>query len=170
MTEEGQRWRPAYVGVGSNLEEPVTQVRQALDALAKLPQSRFLRCSGLYRSAPLGPADQPDFVNAAAGLLTRLGPRELLRALERIEDAQGRKRDTPHWGPRVLDLDLLVLGGLVVEEADLHVPHPGIAERNFVLLPLADIAPHMLVPGHGSIRKLLVNLGDSGPRIERIAG
>jgi 2-amino-4-hydroxy-6-hydroxymethyldihydropteridine diphosphokinase len=116
----------------------------------------------------MGPSDQPDFVNAAAVILTRLEPRALLHRLQAIEDAQGRRRDTSHWGPRVLDLDLLVLGGLLVDEPDLHIPHPGIAERNFVLFPLADLAPHMHVPRRGSVQKLLAAIGTAAARIERL--
>lgn len=168
MTAGGERWRPAYVGIGSNLDDPVRQVRTACEAFEKLPDSGFVACSGLYRSAPMGPPDQPDFINAVGAFLTRLGPRELLLALRAIEDQRGRQRDHAQWGPRTLDLDLLVLGGLVVDEPDLCVPHPGIAERNFVLLPLAEIAPHLVVPGLGSVQRLLAQLGASTPRIERM--
>jgi 2-amino-4-hydroxy-6-hydroxymethyldihydropteridine diphosphokinase len=168
MTPRGDHWRPAYVGIGSNLADPALQVRTAFAALRSLPDSGFARCSPLYRSAPMGPSDQPDFVNAAAVILSRLDPHELMRNLQALEDAQGRRRDTPHWGPRVLDLDLLVLGSLVIDTPDLRVPHPGIAERNFVLFPLADIAPHLLVPGLGSVKKLLAEIAANGPRIERV--
>jgi 2-amino-4-hydroxy-6-hydroxymethyldihydropteridine diphosphokinase len=161
-------WRPAYVGLGSNLDEPAAQVRKAYGALQALPDSGFARCSPLYRSAPMGPSDQPDFVNAAAVILTRLEPRDLMARLQAIENAQGRQRDTSHWGPRVLDLDLLVLGSLLVDEPDLHIPHPGIVERNFVLFPLADLAPHMHVPGRGSVQKLLAEIGTAAARIERL--
>jgi 2-amino-4-hydroxy-6-hydroxymethyldihydropteridine diphosphokinase len=168
VTADRDHWRPAYIGIGSNLDHPELQVRSAFAALQKLPESGFAQCSFLYRSAPMGPADQPDFVNAAAVILTKLGPDELLRSLKAVEDAQGKRRDTPRWGPRVIDLDLLVMGSLVVDEPHLHIPHPGIAARNFVLLPLADIAPHMQVPGCGSVQKLLIELGDRNPRIERV--
>jgi 2-amino-4-hydroxy-6-hydroxymethyldihydropteridine diphosphokinase len=161
-------WRPAYVGLGSNLDEPAAQVRKAYGALQALTDSGFARCSPLYRSAPMGPSDQPDFVNAAAVILTRLEPRDLMARLQAIENAQGRQRDTSHWGPRVLDLDLLVLGSLLVDEPDLHIPHPGIVERNFVLFPLADLAPHMHVPGRGSVQKLLAEIGTAAARIERL--
>jgi len=161
-------WRPAYVGIGSNLDEPATQIRKAFASLQALPDSGFARCSPLYRSAPMGPSDQPDFVNAAAVILTRLEPHDLLRRLQAIENARGRRRDTARWGPRVLDLDLLVLGSLVVDEPDLRIPHPGIAERNFVLFPLADLAPNLHVPGRGSVQKLLAEIGTAGSRIERL--
>jgi 2-amino-4-hydroxy-6-hydroxymethyldihydropteridine diphosphokinase len=168
VTADRDYWRPAYIGIGSNLDQPELQVRRAYAQLQKLPDSGFARCSSLYRSAPMGPADQPDFVNAVAVILTKLGPHELLRTLKAIEDAQGKRRDTARWGPRIIDLDLLVIGSLVVDEPDLHIPHPGIAQRNFVLLPLADIAPHLQVPGQGSVEKLLAELGDSDARIERV--
>jgi 2-amino-4-hydroxy-6-hydroxymethyldihydropteridine diphosphokinase len=161
-------WRPAYVGLGSNLEEPAAQVRKAYGALQALADPGFARCSPLYRSAPMGPSDQPDFVNAAAVILTRLEPRDLMHRLQAIENAQGRRRGTTRWGPRVLDLDLLVLGGLLVDEPDLHIPHPGIAERNFVLFPLADLALHLHVPGRGSVQKLLAEIGTAAARIERL--
>ncbi len=168
MTGARIRWRPAYVGVGSNLDDPASQVRRGYEALAELPDSCFATCSGLWRSAPMGPPDQPDFVNAVAAFLTRLEPRELLRALQAVETARGRPQDHARWGPRILDLDLLVLGGLVVREPGLSIPHPGIPERNFVLLPLAEIAPHLIVPGMGSVAKLLSGLGGTAARIERM--
>lgn len=164
----GDRWRPAYVGVGSNLDEPVARVREALAALRRLPGTAAFAASGLWRSAPLGPADQPDFVNAVAAFLTALDGRALLGELQVLERAQGRQRGGERWGPRTLDLDLLVLGGVTVEEPDLCLPHPRIRERNFVLLPLAEIAPHLRVPGHGSVLRLLAAVADSEPRIERL--
>jgi 2-amino-4-hydroxy-6-hydroxymethyldihydropteridine diphosphokinase len=168
VTGARPRWRPAYVGVGSNLDDPPSQVRHGCAALADLPQSCFATCSGLWRSAPMGPPDQPDFVNAVAAFLTRLEPRELLGKLQAVETAQGRQRDHARWGPRILDLDLLVLGGVVIDEPGLHLPHPGIAKRNFVLLPLAEIAPHLVVPGMGSVARLLSGLGGTAARIERM--
>lgn len=162
------RWRPAYVGIGSNLDDPESRVRRAFAALQQLPYSGYARCSPLYRSAPMGPSDQPDFVNAVAAVLTKLEARDLLRELQAIEEAQGRQRSAPHWGPRVLDLDLLVMGGLVIEEPGLTLPHPGIAERNFVLFPLADLAAGLLVPGRGSVQKLAADIRATGPRIERM--
>lgn len=168
MTAARARWRPAYVGVGSNLDDPAARVLQGCRDLAELADASFAACSGLWRSAPMGPSDQPDFVNAVAAFLTRLEPRELLESLQAVEKARGRERDHARWGPRVLDLDLLVLGGLVVDEPGLRIPHPGIPERNFVLLPLAEIAPHLVVPGMGSVGKLLARLGDAAGRIERM--
>src|SRR6185312_12840732 len=144
-----------YVGLGSNLADPRAQVEHALHALERLPRTRFKQSSRLYRSAPWGWADQPEFVNAAVALQTELPPRELLDALLVIERAAGRARDTTRWGPRVLDLDILVYGDRLVDEPGLHVPHPHLHERAFVLLPLAEIAPDLLVPGRGRVGDLV---------------
>ena len=127
----------------------------------------MITTSSLYRSAPLGGIEQPDFVNAAALLRTHLDARALLEQLQAIERARGRERGDIHWGPRVLDLDLLAFGRLSIDEPGLTVPHPGIAARNFVLLPLREIAPDFDIPGLGRVRDLPVN--DSEPRISRIA-
>lgn len=169
MTRPRKLWRPAYVGIGSNLGDPLRQVTEAFAALDRLPESGCLVRSGLWRSAPMGPADQPDFVNAVAAFLTRLAPDDLLRRLQAIEQAAGRQRHVEHWGPRSLDLDLLVQGRLVVDEPQLQLPHPRIAERNFVLLPLAEVAPHLQVPRRGSVARLLAGISCTNPRIERIA-
>lgn len=147
---EPASWIPAYIGLGSNLDDPPAQLARALAALARLPSSRLVAASGFYRNPPLGPQDQPWYVNAVAALLTRLGPQALLVALKGIEAAQGRqRRPDDRWGPRVVDLDLLLYGSLRVDEPGLVVPHPGIAERNFVLFPLLEIAPAVRVPGRG---------------------
>jgi 2-amino-4-hydroxy-6-hydroxymethyldihydropteridine diphosphokinase len=116
----------------------------------------------LYRSAPLGPQDQPEFVNAVAGLLTVLGPSELLRALKRIEAELGRAQPVVRWGPRRIDLDLLLLDDVRVAEPDLEIPHPGLTRRNFVLYPLQDIAPELLVPGEGRVSALAARAGAAG--------
>jgi len=147
-------WTPAYIGLGSNLDDPVDQVRRAFDELAALPGCRLVACSRLYRSDPVGCTDQPRFVNAAAGLLTGSTARELLAALKHIEAGHGRRRDGDRWGPRTLDLDLLAFGRACIEEAGLRVPHPGIASRSFVLQPLAEIAPDLQLPGQGTVARL----------------
>jgi 2-amino-4-hydroxy-6-hydroxymethyldihydropteridine diphosphokinase len=157
-----ERWIPAYVAIGSNLDEPLVQVRAAFDALARLPDCRLIARSRLYRTRPLGPHDQPEFINAAAGLLTRLSPRELFDALKRIEAEQGRTRPVVRWGPRRIDLDLLLHGDARLDEPDLTIPHHGLNERNFVLYPLCDIAPDLLVHGHGRIRELAARAGSDG--------
>ena len=148
-------WTPAWVGLGSNLDDPAAHVARAADQLADLPDTRCVTRSSLYASPPMGPPDQPDYVNAVAGVLTTLGPRDLLGALQAIERDHGRVRDGERWGPRTLDLDLLVFGGLVTDETGLTLPHPGVHERAFVLLPLAELAPALPIPGRGRVRDLL---------------
>jgi 2-amino-4-hydroxy-6-hydroxymethyldihydropteridine diphosphokinase len=155
------------VGLGSNLDGPARQIATALDMLEAIPQTRVIAQSALYRSAPLGGIEQPDFVNAVALLETGLGVREFLQQLQGIERERGRERGEIHWGPRVLDLDLLAYGSMSIDEPDLTVPHPGIALRNFVLLPLREIAPDFEIPGLGRVRELPVN--ESEPRISKIA-
>lgn len=155
------------VGLGSNLDRPARQIEVAFDLLDAIESTALVAKSSLYRSAPLGGIEQPDFVNAAALLTTELAPRAFLRQLQAIELARGRERDDTHWGPRVLDLDLLAYDGLSIDEPGLRVPHPGIAARNFVLLPLREIAPDFHIPELGFVRDLPVN--DREPRISRIA-
>lgn len=159
-------WRPAYVGLGSNLDHPARQIEAAFEALDALPGTRLIAQSGLYRSAPFGGVEQADFINAAAALLTELDARDLLLELKAIERARGREPGGVRWGPRVLDLDLLVYAGVEIDEPDLKLPHPGIAERNFVLLPLSELAPDLHVPGLGRLAGIPVNRNE--PRIERI--
>ena len=161
------RWRPAYIGLGSNLNGPTAQIESALDALGNISETRLFARSSLYRSAPLGGVEQPDFVNAAAAVMTTLGARELLDELHAIERSQGRERGGQRWGPRVIDLDLLVFSSAVCRDDGLSVPHPGIAERNFVLLPLREIAPDLAIPGVGRVASLPIN--EAEPAIERIA-
>jgi 2-amino-4-hydroxy-6-hydroxymethyldihydropteridine diphosphokinase len=154
-------WLPAYIGIGSNMDDPQLQVRGAFQALASLPDSRLIFRSRLYRTRPFGPVKQGDFINAVAGLLTHLLPERLLAELRALEVAQGRRREE-RWGPRTLDLDLLVFGDQTIKSESLEVPHPGIAERGFVLAPLADIAPTLFVPGLGRVAELLQRLPDTG--------
>ncbi len=166
MTPTGVHWFPAYIGLGSNLKRPGRQIEDAFELLARIPETRLIAQSGLYRSAPFGGIEQPDFVNAVAAMLTCLQPLRLLRELQRIEAERGRERKDLRWGPRTLDLDLLVYSDLRVQEPDLIVPHPGIAERNFVLLPLREVAPNIDIPGLGQISKLDISLTE--PQISRI--
>jgi 2-amino-4-hydroxy-6-hydroxymethyldihydropteridine diphosphokinase len=154
-------WRPAYVAIGSNLNQPRTRVEEAFARLEALPATQSLRRSRLYQTPPMGPQDQPDFVNAAAGLLTLSSARELLDALLLIEKSMGRNRQE-RWGPRVIDLDLIWLLGERIDEPGLTLPHPGVSTRNFVLYPLADIAPTLTIPGHGTVSELLRAAGDAG--------
>ena len=149
----------AYLGLGANLDDPARQVRRAFDELAALPASHLVSRSPLYKSPPLGPPDQPDYVNAVAALETMLTPLELLAALRAIEVQHGRKRDGTRWGPRSLDLDILLYGDLVVDSPELSLPHPGLHERVFVLYPLYDVAPELQIPGRGRVRELRERLG-----------
>jgi 2-amino-4-hydroxy-6-hydroxymethyldihydropteridine diphosphokinase len=151
----------AAVGIGSNLDDPVAQVRRALAALARLPDTELLASSSLYRNPPMGPQDQPDYVNAAALLRTQLDPFAFLDALQAVERGQGRVRGDVQWGPRTIDLDLLLWGEQVIDEARLKVPHPGLHERVFVLYPLAEIAPGLPVPGRGSVGDLAAGLASA---------
>jgi 2-amino-4-hydroxy-6-hydroxymethyldihydropteridine diphosphokinase len=159
-------WAPVYVGLGSNLQMPARQVEDAFDLLADIPGTRLVLKSSLYRSSAFGGIEQPDFINAVAALLTTLEPQELLAALQDIEKRQGRDREGARWGPRVLDLDLLIHSAAVIDRPGIIVPHPGIAERNFVLLPLGEIAPDLVIPGLGRVADLPVNTDE--PRISRI--
>lgn len=148
----------AYIGLGANLGDPVAQLLSAAEALARLPDTRLLARSPLYRSKPVGHAAQPDYVNAVAALATRLPPRALLNALLRIESQHGRTRAFKN-APRTLDLDLLLYDGLVMHEPGLCLPHPRMLERGFVLQPLADIAADARIPGHGLACDALRRLG-----------
>ncbi|MGQ4878208.1 2-amino-4-hydroxy-6-hydroxymethyldihydropteridine diphosphokinase [Billgrantia sp. LNSP4103-1] len=135
----------AYVGLGSNLDAPVEQVRRALEELDALPLTTRMAASRLYVSRPVGPQDQPDFINAVAHLRTRLSPLALLDQLQSLEQRHRRVRQR-HWGPRTLDLDLLLYGNETLELPRLRVPHPEMASRAFVLLPLAELTPQLHLP------------------------
>lgn len=146
-----------FVGLGANLGEPAAQLKTALLAMAALPQTNVKKVSTFYRSAAIGPAGQPDYCNAVAELETALEPLPLLDALLAIEDRAGRVRGE-RWGARVLDLDLLLYGQTVCSTARLTLPHPELALRDFVLLPLTEIAPDVKVPLLGRARDLLAQL------------
>jgi 2-amino-4-hydroxy-6-hydroxymethyldihydropteridine diphosphokinase len=154
-------WRPAYIGIGSNIGDPRAQVQQAIERLRRLPRTRVPVTSGLYGSEPFGPIAQPRFVNAVAGCLTQLTPEELLAELRKLEAQMGRER-SERWGPRTIDLDLLVLGTERRTGESLTLPHPGIVERNFVLYPLAEIAPDLDVPGLGRVNDLKSRVAAAG--------
>ena len=154
-------WRPAYVAIGSNLASPRERVLEAMERLGALGAPDSLLRSHLYISRPMGPQDQPDFINAAAGFLTQQSPQELLAMLLDIERSMGRKRGE-RWGPRVIDLDLVWMVDAPVDEAGLKVPHPGVSIRNFVLYPLADIAPTITIPGVGTVLDLKRSVGGDG--------
>lgn len=151
-----------YIGLGANLGQPAAQVSAAIDAIAALPQVRLVARSGLYRSAPMGGADQPDYCNAVVMVEAERTAAQMLEALLQIERAAGRLRDGQRWGSRQLDLDLLHVDGVHSEQPQLRLPHPGIARRNFVLIPLAEIAPTLEIPGLGVIAAAAVAVGWDG--------
>ncbi|WP_040976140.1 2-amino-4-hydroxy-6-hydroxymethyldihydropteridine diphosphokinase [Necropsobacter massiliensis] len=137
--------KTVYIALGSNLNNPMQQLNTALTAMAALPDSKLSAVSSFYRSSPLGPQDQPDYVNAVAALQTILAPLDLLDQLQRIENQQGRVR-LRHWGERTLDLDILLYADEIIQHARLTVPHYDMKKREFVLIPLYEIAPHLVLP------------------------
>jgi 2-amino-4-hydroxy-6-hydroxymethyldihydropteridine diphosphokinase len=145
----------AWIGLGSNLGQTESNLIRALQALDDLPETLILRVSSAYLTPPWGGIDQDDFLNAVCELATALAPQALLKALLEIEEALGRVRDGPRWGPRVLDLDLLVFDDRVVRTPRLTLPHPRLHERAFVLVPLHEIAPDLIIPGQRTVRELL---------------
>lgn len=155
----------AYIGLGSNLADPVAQLRAGVAALALLEQTQVEACSSFYRTAPVGRLEQPDFINAVCRVRTRQAPVALMRNLLEIERAQGRVREDK-GGPRTLDLDLLLYGDRAIHTAELTVPHPRLHERAFVLYPLQEIEPDLVIPGRGALRELLVAC--AGQRVERL--
>ena len=158
----------AYIGLGGNLDNPLELLRSARKAIVAVMGIREIACSSYYRSAPLGLAGQSDYVNAVMAVETTLPPHELLKALQAIELSHGRVRTGLRWGPRTLDLDILLYGEEQIHDETLTVPHAGIAEREFVLYPLAEIAPVALhIPGKGDLSGLLAACPLRG--LERIA-
>jgi 2-amino-4-hydroxy-6-hydroxymethyldihydropteridine diphosphokinase len=145
----------AYIGIGSNLSNPVAQVLEAVEELGMIPDTILVKRSSLYSGKPMGPAEQPDYVNAVVSLDTLLSAEELHRALVSIEDLQGRSRDGEQWGPRIIDLDLLLYGNSRIDTETLTVPHPGMHERDFVIIPLEEIAGNIKVPGRGFLYSLI---------------
>ena len=148
----------AFIGLGSNLDDPLRQVRSALDELGRLPQTRLVRHSSFYRTPPWGVLDQADFVNAVAEVETSLSPRALLDGLLGIEQRAGRERGGEQWGPRRIDLDLLVYGQQQISESDLRIPHPRMHTRAFVLVPLAELDSSLQLPGQGCLADHLAAL------------
>ena len=151
----------AYIALGANLGDPTATVNAAFAALAELPQTALAGCSALYRTAPVGILDQPEFVNAAACLNTELAPEALLDALLAIEQRFGRRRGERN-GPRTLDLDLLLYDDRVIDTPRLTLPHPRLHLRAFVLCPLADLAPALALPGRGSLAAWLPAVANQG--------
>ncbi|MFO8024975.1 2-amino-4-hydroxy-6-hydroxymethyldihydropteridine diphosphokinase [Thiohalophilus sp.] len=153
-----------YIALGSNLGDPLAQVSRAIAELDRMEGTTLLAVSPLYRSRPMGPAEQPDYINAVAALQTRLSPHALLDALQAIEQAHGRQRGVQRWGPRTLDLDVLLYGEETINDQRLTIPHPGISKRAFVLFPLQEIVtPDFVIPGHGSLQSLLPGVAADRP-------
>lgn len=154
----------AWLGLGANLGAPAVQLESALTAIAALPDTRLVARSTLYRSDPVGPPGQPDYCNAACEIETDLAPHALLDALQAIENAAGRQRDGIRWAARLLDLDILHVEGVACTDARLSLPHPQLARRNWVLAPLAEIAPTLEIPGVGVVSTLARGAGRAGLR------
>jgi 2-amino-4-hydroxy-6-hydroxymethyldihydropteridine diphosphokinase len=160
-------YHTSYIGLGSNLENPQTQINSAIKALASLPQSRDLACSHYYASKAIGPGKQADYINAVVKLDTQLSPLALLKQLQDIENSHGRQRNI-RWGARTLDLDLLLYENTCMDTKELQLPHPEMANRNFVLYPLQDIAPRLLLPCGQSLASMVNKLSMSDlSRIEK---
>ncbi|NOU51630.1 2-amino-4-hydroxy-6-hydroxymethyldihydropteridine diphosphokinase [Pseudoalteromonas sp. JBTF-M23] len=147
-----------YIGLGANLNAPVTQLKCALDSLSRLPHTQVHACSQLYGSKPMGPQDQPDYVNAVACLETALEAEALLDSLQTIELEQGRERKDERWGPRTLDLDILLFGNQVIDTKRLTVPHYGLRQREFVVYPLLEIAPDLVLPNGEALADICKNV------------
>lgn len=154
-----------YIAIGSNLASPLEQVNAAIRALADIPDSRVVSVSSLYRTPPLGPQDQPDYLNAAVALETSLAPEALLDHNQRIELQQGRVRKAERWGPRTLDLDIMLFGDAIINSERLTVPHYDMKNRGFMLWPLFEIAPQLHFPDGLALRAALENLGAEKPAI-----
>ncbi len=151
----------AYIGLGSNLSEPIKQVQSAVSEIEKIPQSQIAKVSSLYLSKPMGPQDQDDFINAVVAIETSLSAVELLDALQAIENKAGRVRKENRWGARILDLDIILFGNEVLNTERLTIPHYGMCEREFVLLPLAEIVPELSLPNGESIKLLSQNIANN---------
>ena len=147
-------WTPAWIGLGSNLDDPPRQLDAAFAGLARLPRSRLVAVSRRYWSDPVGPKDQPRFLNAAAALVTQLGPTDLHAALRALETELGKRPPAVRFGPRRIDLDLLAFGSLTHKSDTLELPHPRLHERAFVLYPLAELAPDVWIAGRGRVAAL----------------
>ena len=150
-----------YLGLGANLNNPLAQLKFAIEQLAQHEQIAVTACSSFYASKPMGPQDQPDYVNAVVALTTSLAPESLLDVAQRIEDASGRVR-LRRWGERTLDLDVLLYDALRIDTLRLTVPHPGLQQREFVVLPLAEIAPQLILPDGTAIATLATTIARNG--------
>ncbi len=155
-------WTPAYIALGSNLNDPIAQVKQAIRHLVNLSDTRVVLQSSLYQSAPLGPQDQPRFINAVVAMLTQLSAMDLLTALQSVEQGMGKLPPTQRWGARVIDLDILIYGEQRSDAVALQLPHPEMHKRNFVIVPLAEIAPSLVIPSHGLASSISMRLSMDG--------
>lgn len=151
-----------YIGLGSNLTQPEKQIQAACTRLAFLPDTALIKCSSLYQSQPMGPQDQPNYVNAVALIETELSPESLLQQTQLIESLQGRTRNTNRWGPRTLDLDILLFGQQLIDTESLKVPHYGLKQREFVLYPLFELAPDLVLPCGEKLAELVLNCPING--------
>ncbi|WP_238083181.1 2-amino-4-hydroxy-6-hydroxymethyldihydropteridine diphosphokinase [Pseudescherichia vulneris] len=152
-----------YIALGSNLASPLSQVTAAIDALGAIPDSQIVAVSSFYRTPPLGPQDQPDYLNAAVALETSLAPEALLDHTQRIELDQGRVRKAERWGPRTLDLDIMLFGDETIATPRLTVPHYDMKNRGFMLWPLFEIAPELHFPDGETLASVLARLGAAKP-------
>ncbi|PCH85007.1 MAG: 2-amino-4-hydroxy-6-hydroxymethyldihydropteridine diphosphokinase [Piscirickettsiaceae bacterium] len=154
-----------YIGLGSNLDQPIQQILTAINHLRQSRELRIEAVSGLYRTPPMGPKNQADYINAVVKLSTDLSPQQLLTFLQTKENEQARTRNSGHWGPRTLDLDLLIYGDQLINTLQLTVPHIGIANRAFVLYPLQDISTHLHIPTLGLVSDLIAQLQEPKPEM-----
>ena len=154
-----------YLAIGSNLGDPIQQTKNAITALKMLPSSQFKVASALYSSTPMGPQNQPDYINAVVEIETKLTPLELLDCTQAIELEQGRVRKDQRWGPRTLDIDILLFGNEVIDSEQLTIPHYGMKVREFVLYPLSEIAPNLQLPDGTKLGDLLGRVDQNGLRI-----
>lgn len=152
----------AYIGLGSNLSEPVKQILQAIEKITQLPHCEVVNVSSLYLSQPMGPQDQDKYINAVLALTTSLTALELLDALQTIENNAGRVRKENRWGARILDLDIILYGNDIIDNERLTVPHYGMKDREFVLLPLAEISPELILPSQEKVMDLANDINANG--------
>lgn len=155
----------AYIAVGSNLGDPVAQAKQAIESLRDLPRSRVIQASSLYSSTPMGPQNQPDYINAVVKIETELQPLELLDNTQKIENEQGRVRKEERWGPRTLDLDIILYGDETIDLPRLVVPHYGMRVREFVLYPLLEIEPNLILPDGSALSQLIESIDRNGLQV-----
>ena len=157
----------SYIGLGSNLAKPDQQLQEALRAIHELKDTHVTQCSSFYASKPMGPQDQPDYVNAVVEIGTKLSAEDLLSQLQAIEQTHGRQRKSERWGPRTLDLDIILYGNEQIQSNDLVVPHYGMKTREFVLYPLREIAPELVLPCGDSLVSVLKSVPKNGLEVIR---